>query len=380
MANIYLLNLTEDLVTMGNVFSTERGYIYKSTAQYSNKAQYAFTKTLLKSDLRVYRETEVGRKTTDYSLLGKRESLGPDVPTKGPFIEFYSSNGDLLSDSYINLLLIDKPPVRTGFFQFYIGTFSFQGLVTKQSEYTFYNWERIGTKYGYTEQPSNLGYGIEISRNLLYTAELVNGEYVYTPTELNLFLRNLSGQEEITSSSASIDPNTYLNSIQGEPAGTNGVLPINLFYISAADALRYIASYSDLITAFGTNYVLGQNHYATERGDRKITFDPIAYLNKYSDLRQLYGYDTYAATEHYITTGVNEGRTLEGSSSLDPQAGGLYDERAGAVSLSKDTIVWPQGETIAGRGSALTYKYNTTSYYINSSVDVTGNLVYLGIL
>jgi len=380
MANVYLLNLTEDLVTLGNVFSTERGYIHKSTIQYSDKAKYAYTKTLLKSDIRVYRETDSGRKITDYSLINKRESIGPDVPTQGPFIEFYSSQGQLNTNSFINLLLIDKPPVRTGFFQFYIGAFSFQGFIAKQTEYEFYNWERIGTKYGYVEQPSKLGYGIEISRNLLYTAELVNGEYVYTPTELNIFLRNLTGQEEITSVSISVDPNTYLSSIPGLPEGTSGVLPINLFYISAADALRYIASYSDLIAEFGTDYTLGQNHYATEKGNREIIFDPIAYLNKYSDFRQLYGYDTYSATEHYITTGFSEGRTLEGSSSLDPQAGGLYDERAGAVSLSKDTIVWPQGETIAGRGSSLTYKYNTSSYYINNSVDVTGNLVYLGIL
>lgn len=380
MANVYLLNLNENLVTMGNVFSTERGYLYKSAAQFSEKANYAFTKTLSKSDLRVYRETDTGRKISDYSLIGKRESLGPDVPTNGPFIEFYSSTGDLNTDSFINLLLLDKPPVRTGFFQFYIGTFTFTGLVTKQTEYTFYNWERIGTKFGYVEQPTKLGYGIEISRNLLYTAELVNGTYVYTPTELNLFLRNLTGQEEITSSAASADPNTYLNSIPGLPAGTNGVLPINLFYISAADALRYIASYSDLIAALGTDYALGQNHYATQKGDREILFDPIVYLNKYSDIRQLYGYNTYGATEHYITTGFYEGRTLDGGSTLDPQAGGLYDERRGAVTLAKDSIIWPQGETIAVKGSTLTYKYNTTTVYVNGSQTVTGNLVYLGIL
>ena len=215
MANVYLLNLTEDLVTMGNVFSTERGYIYKSAEQYSSKANYAYTKTLLNSNLRVYRETESGRNLTDFSLISRRESFGPDVPTKGPFIEFYSSQGDLISNSYINLLLIDKPPVRTGFFQFYIGAFSFQGLITKQTEYLHYNWERIGTKYGYVEQPVNLGYGIEISINLLYTAKLVDGKYVYTPTELNLFLRNLSGQEEIRSTSTSANPNDYIQKIPG---------------------------------------------------------------------------------------------------------------------------------------------------------------------
>ena len=93
----------------------------------------------------------------------------------------------------------------------------------------------------------------------------------------------------------------------------------------------------------------------------------------------MYGYDTYNATIHYITTGYNEGRTIENASSEDPQTGGLYDERNGAVTLQTDSIIWPQGETLAGLGSSLTYKYNTTNYFLNGSVEVTGNLVYLGI-
>ena len=213
----------------------------------------------------------------------------------------------------------------------------------------------------------------------MYTANLVNGVYEYIPTALNLFLRNLSGNEEIISTPTTINPNTYLNSISGEPEGTSGVLPINLFYISPADALRYIASYLDLIATFGTDYTKGQLHYANERGDRTITFDPITYLNKYSDLRSAYGYDTYAATIHYITTGYNEGRTLDGSSASDPQPGGLYDERSGSINLQTDLIIWPQGETLAGDGSTLTYTYNTTEYFLNGNAPLTGNLVYLGI-
>ena len=379
MANVYLLNLTEDFVSMGNVFSTDRSYLYKNTAQYSSAANYAYTKTLQSSDLRLYQETQTGIKITDYSQISKRENIGPDVPVSGPFIENYSVNGDLNTNTFINLLLLDKPPVRTGFFQFFVGGQTFTGLVTKQTKYTYYNWERVGSKYVYTEQPNDLGYAIEISKNLLYTANLVNGVYEYIPTELNLFLKSLSGSEEITSIPTTISPNTYLNSIPGEPEGTSGVLPINLFYISPADALRYIASYEDLILAYGSDFAKGQLHYANEKGDRVITFDPIAYLNKYSDLRSLYGYDTYGVTIHYITTGYNEGRTIENASPADPQTGGLYDERNGAVTLQKDLIIWPQGETLAGQGSQLTYKYNTTSYYLNGSVEVKGNLVYLGI-
>ena len=148
----------------------------------------------------------------------------------------------IITNNFINLLLIDKPPVRTGFFQFFIGGETFNGVITKQTKYTYYNWEQVGAKYVYTEQPVDLGYAIEISRNLLYTANLVNGVYEYIPTALNLFLRNLSGNEEIISTPTTINPNTYLNSIPGEPEGTSGVLPINWFYISPADAIRYIAS------------------------------------------------------------------------------------------------------------------------------------------
>jgi len=379
MANVYLLNLSQDTVSMGNVFSTEKSYLYKNTTQYSSAAEFAYTKTLQSNDLRLYQETQTGIKITDFSQIGKRENISPDVPVSGPFIENYSVNGDLNTNTFVNLLLIDKPPVRTGFFQFFIGGQTFTGLITKQTKYTHYSWERVGSKYVYVEQPNDLGYAIEISRNLLYTASLVNGVYEYIPTELNLFLKALNGNEEIISTPTSIDPNTYLNSIAGEPAGTSGVLPINLFYIPPADALRYIASYPDLISLFGADYTKGQLHYANERGDRTISFDPIAYLNKYSDIRSTYGYDTYNATIHYITTGYGEGRTLDGASTADPQPGGLYDERNGSITLQNDLIIWPQGETLAGDGSTLTYRYNTTEYFLNGSAPITGNLIYLGI-
>jgi hypothetical protein len=84
-------------------------------------------------------------------------------------------------------------------------------------------------------------------------------------------------------------------------------------------------------------------------------------------------------TIHYITTGYSEGRTLDGASSTDPQPGGLYDERNGSITLQNDLIIWPQGETLAGQGSTLTYRYNTTEYFLNGAVPLTGNLVYLGI-
>lgn len=374
-----LILLSGNLVTIGNVFSTENSYLYKQPIQYTTLANYAFTRTLQSDDLLLYQESETGIKINNFSDITRRESLPPGIPTKGPFIENYSVNGTLNTNEFVNLLLIDKPPVRTGFFKFYINDFTFTGFITKQTKYTHYNWERVGSKYAYVQKPVDLGYGIEISKNLLYTAELVNGEYVYTPTRLNFLLNSLTGREEILSTVSDVDPNTYLNSIPGEPQNTNNSLPINLFYISPADALNYIASYPDLIESFGIDYTKGQEHYASEKGTRVITFDPIAYLNKYEDLRNLYGYDTYAATIHYITTGYAQGRTSAGGSTSNPLGGGLYDERNGTVSIDSSTILWPQGKTMENSGSSLTYSYNGKKFFITTSIPVSGNLFYMGI-
>lgn len=374
-----LIHLSGNLVTIGNVFSTEKSYLYKQPVQYTALANYAFTKTFKNDGLLLFQETETGIKINNYSDIARRESLPPGIPTKGPFIENYSVNGLLDTNSFINLLLIDKPPVKTGFFKFYINDISFTGFITRQTKYTQYVWEKVGSKYTYVQKNEDLGYGIEISKNLLYTAEYVNGSYVYTPTALNILLNNLQGGEEIRSTVSDVSPNSYLNSIPGEPQNTNNSLPLNLFYISPADALRYIASYSDLIELFGTDYTKGQLHYATEKGSRSISFDPIAYLNKYEDLRNTYGYDTYAATIHYITTGYAQGRSSVGGSTTNPLGGGLYDERSGSVSVDNSTIIWPLGKTMENTGSSLTYSYNGTKFFITTSIPVSGNILYMGI-
>jgi hypothetical protein len=376
----YLLNLASNIATMGNVFTTENSYIFKNQIQYFSDSTFAFTKTLFVSELRVFKETLAGSAITNFTQIATRESLPPDVPVTGPFIENYSKDGTMNTDSFVNLLLVDKPPVRTGFFDFFIEGQTFTGFITKLTTYKHYDWERTGSKYGYVEKPTDLGYGIEISKNSLYRAELQSdGTYLVYFTPLYLFLINLTGNEEIISTPSSANPNSYINNIPGLPNDTIGSLPISLFYISQADALRYIASYPTLIEELGANPVAGQQRYAQETGNKVITFNPIAYLNKYSDIRTLYGYDTYAATVHYITTGYYQGRTIENASIDDPLVGGLYDERTGAVQLTNNLIIWPQGETITNSADALTYRYNTKTYSLNSSIDTNGDLKYLGV-
>lgn len=76
-------------------------------------------------------------------------------------------------------------------------------------------------------------------------------------------------------------------------------------------ALDYIASYADLIAAFGTNPESGRQHYqqfgATE--GRAIRFDPLAYIASYGDLIHAFGTNARSGAEHYITYGHAEGRT-----------------------------------------------------------------------
>jgi hypothetical protein len=380
MANVYLLNLSENLVTLGNVFTSARSHLIKDEIQPSSTSFFV-TKILTSSSLRVYQETNEGLLYGSYNDIPTRQALGSDAPINGPFIENYSYAGDLNLDNFVNLLLINKPPLRTGFFKFSVIGITFTGIIRQLTQYDHYDWTKNAGKYSYTLMPDTLGYAIEISKNSLYTA-ITNsdGTFTYNPTALNLALRNLKGDEEITSTASADDPNTYLQSIPGANAKISGSLPINLFYIPPEYALRYIASYGDLIDAYGTDYAKGQDHYARYGAleGRIISFNPLAYLNKYSDLRRQFGYDTYSATIHYITTGYYEGRTTDNSSASNPLLGGLTDSRTSTV-LTANTIIWPTGPTMLGAGSSFVYNYNGTTYFKNTILEFTSNLIYLRI-
>lgn len=380
MANVYLLNLSAEYVTLGNVFDSTKTYIVKDALQ-PEIGNYTFTSVLKSSTLRVYQETDQGILYNAYADIGKRKSLEPKNPVSGPFIENYSINGDIKTDEFVNILLIDKPPVRTGFFLFTINNVSFPGIIRQTTSYTHYDWEKSGSQYSYVLKNDSIGYCIEISKNQLYYAITnTDGSYTYIPSELNLFLRQLQGGEKITSTSSVDNPSTYLASIPGANTKISGSLPASVFYLTPEYALRYIASYTDLIAAYGADYIKGQEHYAKYGAleGRTISFNPIAYLNKYTDLRSIYGYDTYDATIHYINTGYYEGRTIDDSSSFNPLRGGLYDGRVNSE-LSSNTIVWPIGQTLKGKGKSLTYKYNSVTYNLNTEIDYVSNVLYLRI-
>jgi Ca2+-binding RTX toxin-like protein len=90
------------------------------------------------------------------------------------------------------------------------------------------------------------------------------------------------------------------------------------------DGLKYIASYADLIQAFGTNAEAGVSHFITNglAEGRTSSFNAQDYLAKYVDLRAAFGTDAHAAELHFITNGFSEGRSadLSGNDSLTGSA------------------------------------------------------------
>lgn len=81
--------------------------------------------------------------------------------------------------------------------------------------------------------------------------------------------------------------------------------------LSNEEAVKYLASYDDLIEAYGYNLSSAKSHfenYGRNEG-RQITFDGAQYLENYSDLEAAYGKDTELAARHYVKYGYNENRS-----------------------------------------------------------------------
>ena len=97
----------------------------------------------------------------------------------------------------------------------------------------------------------------------------------------------------------------------GHPSDTiSGIAKLEMLPRSI-DALKYIASYTDLIDAFGANAALGRDHYRTYglTEGRQISFNPLRYIASHPDLHQL-GLDERAACSHFILRGSKEQRAL----------------------------------------------------------------------
>ncbi|GAA0569781.1 GH12 family glycosyl hydrolase domain-containing protein [Rhizomicrobium electricum] len=84
------------------------------------------------------------------------------------------------------------------------------------------------------------------------------------------------------------------------------------------NALNYICSYGDLVVAFHDDQLAATEHYLKNGSyeGRKVTFDPLAYVCSYSDLLIAFHDDKTAAAEHYIRNGYWENRKV----TFDPLA------------------------------------------------------------
>ncbi len=79
------------------------------------------------------------------------------------------------------------------------------------------------------------------------------------------------------------------------------------------DSLEYIASYDDLMAAFGVDAAAGVNHFIMNgrTEGRTTSFDALEYIASYSDLIAAFGIDGDGAAQHFINQGRSEGRTRD---------------------------------------------------------------------
>lgn len=83
-------------------------------------------------------------------------------------------------------------------------------------------------------------------------------------------------------------------------------------YAPVFDAKYYLNRYSDLKSAFGTDYAAALKHfveYGISEGRRASeSFDVTLYKVNYPDLQELFGDDNIKYVDHYLDYGINEGR------------------------------------------------------------------------
>ncbi|NYZ17550.1 matrixin family metalloprotease [Azospirillum sp. RWY-5-1] len=94
--------------------------------------------------------------------------------------------------------------------------------------------------------------------------------------------------------------------------------------LAAFNALAYLADYSDLAAAFGTDQAAARQHFISAgrfEGRGTGSFDAIAYIAVNTDLAAAFGTNQTVATEHYIRYGRNEGRQTTGFNALAYLAG-----------------------------------------------------------
>ena len=130
----------------------------------------------------------------------------------------------------------------------------------------------------------------------------------------------------------------------------------------AADWLQYIASYGDLIQAFGANAAAGEQHYlryGRAEGRRLDVFDEKQYVANYPDLKSAFGNDGKAATIYFINFGYAEGRTavplnrnvlLIIADDMGVDVSGFYPSSAGRLATNPAPPSTPNLQALANKG------------------------------
>ena len=137
------------------------------------------------------------------------------------------------------------------------------------------------------------------------------------------------GNEEITISDTIVAA-SLINTLDENTTGNIDASNLDAFTGNSADALtafnsneiselhfddlNYLASYSDLITTFGSNITEARAHYfefGISEGRSFDSFDENSYLASHADLLATFGSNTNSAISHYINNGFAEGRSLD---------------------------------------------------------------------
>ncbi|QDG74418.1 RHS repeat domain-containing protein [Labrenzia sp. PHM005] len=99
---------------------------------------------------------------------------------------------------------------------------------------------------------------------------------------------------------------------QNPPVADPVLYPSGGFNTSNFPGMSYIATYPDLMGAFGADAAAGTNHYFTHgrNENRYPSFNGLRYIASHGDLIGRYGANRNAGAEHYITNGFSEGRAI----------------------------------------------------------------------
>ncbi|HQR52963.1 MAG TPA: hypothetical protein PLZ79_06810, partial [Burkholderiales bacterium] len=124
----------------------------------------------------------------------------------------------------------------------------------------------------------------------------------YAGRRANYAILGDGGQLVVASAQEGVDRLTSVEAL----VFSDRVLPA----LAVDSAREYIASYPDLMNAFGANGAAGLNHFAASgyAEGRRVTFDGLEYIASYGDLINWLGADPDGGATHYIQHGFSEGR------------------------------------------------------------------------